>query len=103
MRLQKLAQMALDQDLAVLRAAATARDASLQHLKELAPSAASDLSPLQQAQTLLRYETWADTRRAEINMILARQTAEWLAQRETAKKAFGKTEALRLLQGKIMR
>jgi hypothetical protein len=52
-----------------------------------------DLAPA--AQVALRYQLWADIRRAELNTVLARQTADWLAAREDARHAFGRAEALR--------
>jgi hypothetical protein len=43
------------------------------------------------------YERWAEARRAEINLTLARQTAEWIEARDAARQAFGRADALRRL------
>lgn len=95
-RLSRLAQMVLDKDLARVRAAAQVKDASLAALEAIdAPAAPPDgLSPVAAGLAALRYQRWADTRRAEINTRLARQTAEWLEAREKAALAFGRTQAL---------
>jgi hypothetical protein len=45
----------------------------------------------------LLYERWAEARRAEINLTLARQTAEWIEARDAARQAFGRADALRRL------
>lgn len=58
------------------------------------PQAPTDLGLAASGQVALRYQQWADLRRSELNTVLARQTAEWLAAREEARLAFGKTEAL---------
>jgi hypothetical protein len=45
----------------------------------------------------LRYAGWADARRAEINLRLARQTALWLQAQADARLAFGRADVLRRL------
>lgn len=92
----------LDVKLAALHLAASNRQQSLDLLAELnTPLAPTDLSPVADQQAVLRYQNWADTRRAEINLLLARQTAEMLAARAAASQAFGKDQALQSLQTKI--
>jgi len=49
----------------------------------------------------MRYQLWADQRRAEINLTLARQTATWLEARTEAAQAFGKSQALEGLSRKL--
>ena len=98
--LVRLSGMVLDAELARVRRAAAARDASLAALAALAlaPSRPDDdISPIATAQAGLRYQRWADARRAEINIRLARQTAEWMTRRAEAATAFGRAEALRSL------
>jgi hypothetical protein len=99
-RLQKVSNMLLDQKLAKLQSCAAARNTSLQRLQDLTATTASDLEPLALARSNLRYEMWADARRADLNLVLARQTAEWLEARSRAERAFGRAEVLRQFQKK---
>ncbi|MDZ4096328.1 MAG: hypothetical protein U1D35_15630 [Paracoccaceae bacterium] len=97
-RLGHLAGLILDLRLSELQAIARARQESLDRLAGLAVSPAGDLPPLVAAQTDLRYQQWADQRRAEINPVLARQTAAWFVAQDNARAAFGRNEVLRALQ-----
>lgn len=99
-QLKTLAEMVRDLHLAKLHACANARRASLQHLANLQVPATDATDTISQAQARLRYENWADTRRAEINLVLARQTAQWLEARQTAQTTFGRAEVLRQLHKK---
>ncbi|RUS59758.1 hypothetical protein EGN72_13785 [Pseudorhodobacter sp. E13] len=99
-RLASLSGLILDQKLAVLQSLAAEREASLQRLRDLAQNNPGKYETPQDAQVALRYNRWADARRADINITLARQTAEWLDARAEAKHAFGRAEVLRQLQGK---
>ncbi|WP_102224049.1 hypothetical protein [Acidimangrovimonas sediminis] len=94
--LGRLSQMRLDAELARLRAAARAREASLAALEALkAPDESpGDLSPVAAGLAQLSYRRWAEARRAEINVTLARQTAEWAEARDRAALAFGRTQSL---------
>jgi hypothetical protein len=94
-RLTDIASILLDQRLAKLQACAAERNMSLRQLQGLAPKASEGDDPIAQAMTLMRYETWADTRRREINLSLARQTAAWLEARAEAKGAFGRADVLK--------
>jgi hypothetical protein len=99
-RLHQLADMVLQSDLAKLRAAAQAREATRARLAALAtaqPELGPDLGPAQ-ALAMLRYQTWADLRRAELTQTLARETATWLDQQDAARRSFGKAQALDALQ-----
>lgn len=101
--LERIAGLMLDVRQAELRQAAAARDASLAALAALdRPAAvpAPETSPVATAQAAIRYEVWADRRRAEINLTLARQTARLEDARQAAAQAFGKTEALKALRRK---
>lgn len=94
-RLGALTDLMLDARLVDLRAAAAARDASLDRLADLArPPSAADLPDLAAVDVEMRYQRWADQRRAEVNLILARQTVAWLEARQAATLAFGKSQAL---------
>lgn len=103
-RLGALTRLVLDVQLSRLHSAAAARDASLAHLAALIPQAgAQDLLPVARAQAELAYDRWAEARRAEINQVLARQTAEWLQARADASLAFGRADVLRKLAEKARR
>ena len=93
-----ISQLILDAALADLRRAADARDESLARLCDLATvPCPTDLPLAAVAQADLLYARWADARRAEINLTLARQTADWLGARDAARRAFGRADALRKL------
>jgi len=88
----------LDHKLAALTRAAAARDESKTRLAGLSrPLAETDLPLAAAAQAGLLYEHWAEARRAEINLTLARQTVEWIRARDAARQAFGRADALRRL------
>jgi hypothetical protein len=97
-RLGALAKLILDLRLADVQAAGKARDQSLGHLRALAAAPAQDLDPVAAALTDLRYQQWADLRRGEINLTLARQTATWMEAQGRARHAFGQAEVLQKLQ-----
>lgn len=99
-RLRALTGLILDMRLSDLRAAARAKQESLDRLAALHAPQATDLPPIAAAQADILYQRWAEQRRAEINLILARQTAEVLEARAMARRAFGQTEALRGLAEK---
>lgn len=99
-RLQDLASLMLDHRLAQLKKAADAKsqsEAALAALAAPSPAAEGDLEGMSAALAGLAYQRWADTRRAEINIVLAQQTHVWLEQRAAAQAAFGKADALRRL------
>ena len=101
LRLSRLAQMVLDRDLAQLAAAAKAKAASEANLADLAkPQDTSGLAPVAAHHAELRWQKWADARRIEINIQLARQTADWLNARQSAQTAFARNTALRGIAAK---
>ena len=93
-RLAVLAKIAVDHKLSRLRAAAAAKAVSEARLAGLTVPAAEDLGLVAGAAVALRYERWADARRAEINLTLARQTVAWIDARDDAAFAFGRAEVL---------
>jgi hypothetical protein len=100
--LQGLARLMLDHRLSLLRSAAERREQSRRQIVALdGVEPAADLPPVTAGQVALRYQLWADARRSELNMVLARQTAEWIAAREAASLAFGRAEALRGIAGRL--
>lgn len=100
--LQGLARLVLDHRLSVLRAASDRREASRRQIAELDTDAEPiDLPTVPARQVALRYQLWADVRRSELNTVLARQTAEWMAAQEDARLAFGRAEALRGIAARL--
>ncbi|WP_323005712.1 hypothetical protein [Pseudorhodobacter sp.] len=97
-RLSALSDLILDNKLAKLQACALQRNASLQRLQDLAAKDGDQLGPIALATAALRYEAWADARRSEINLALARQTAAWMEARKSAEIALGRAEVLSRLK-----
>ncbi len=94
----EISQLMLDHKHAALTRAAAAREESKTRLAGLSrPLAETHLPLAAAAQAGLLYERWAEARRAEINLTLARQTAEWIEARDAARQAFGRADALRRL------
>lgn len=103
-RLQDLAALMRDHRLGQLHEAAARRAQSLQQIAALdQPESPTDLPPVAVHRVALQYQAWADQRRAELNLVLARQTADWIIAREAAQKAFGQAEALRGLRNRLDR
>ncbi|MDP4034471.1 MAG: hypothetical protein Q8P60_16775 [Pseudorhodobacter sp.] len=100
-RLGQLSGLILDIRLSQLHAAARARVESQARLAGLDAPQASDLPPIAAAQAGLLYERWAEVRRAEINLLLSRQTAVWLEAQTSARQAFGRSEAVQSVQKKL--
>ena len=103
--LARVSQIMLDMRLAELRAAAAACTATRSTLAEVSlPRAApeNNLAPAALSRAGMLYDRWAEARRAEINLTLARQTAIWLESRDAAAMAFGRDRTLaRLTAGAI--
>lgn len=102
-KLSQISQLLLDSRLATLRIAARACRESEERLAGLSvadaePGALPEIAALRAA---LNYQRWADVRRAEINLVLARQTAAMIEAREAAREAFGRAEAMRVLQQRL--
>ncbi len=96
-RLRQIAGLVLDTRLAEVQAADRARQESLSHLQALrVPQPVNE--DVTSAQVGLRYERWADMRRGQINVTLARQTATWMEAQDRARSAFGRAEVLRKLK-----
>lgn len=93
-RLRHLARMRLDRDLMDLSGLARQRDALQDRLEGLNPAPAPDLDPLTAARIAAQHQIWADGKRAEINLALARSRAEWLAARDLAARSFGRWQVL---------
>lgn len=102
-QLTEIARLMLDQKLDVLRRAAEAKSRSEAALAGLAFHPSTETTGFEGASSVLvglTYQRWADARRAEINLVLARQTHEWLEAQGDAKAAFGKADVLRQIAQK---
>lgn len=100
--LQKVARLMLDLRLLALDQAAKARQASLDHLDELnRPQPAADPNPIVAGEVAVRYQHWADQRRASLNLDLARQTAEWQEARQAASLALGRDAVIARLRERL--
>jgi hypothetical protein len=100
-QLKMVSQVMLDVRLLALDQAARARQESLDHLAALnQPATQTDLNPVVAGEVAMRYENWADHRRAEINLVLARQTVDWAEARQSAALAFGRNAVIGKLQNR---
>ena len=101
-RMAELAQLVLDQRLGRLRGAAAELERSRQQIAALDLSAAAtDLEPVTAEKVALTYDRWADQRRSELNLVIARQTASWIEARSEAQTAFGRVQALQGLATRL--
>jgi hypothetical protein len=94
--LRQISALLLDSRLSTLNAAARAKqesEAQIAGLNQM-PAKPENLSDVALERVSLTYQRWADTRRLELNMLLARQTVTWMEARDAARQAFGKKEAL---------
>ena len=96
LQLKHLADLMLDSQLAQVRAAAAAKATSEARLAALAqPVAAPDgIGEIAASLATLGYQRWADARRAEVNLALARQTVAWIEACDAARLSFGRKQAL---------
>lgn len=103
-RLSDLAQLMLEHRLGRLRNTVDLLDQSRMQLSALdQTSQPADLALIAAARVELDYDRWADTRRAELNLVIARQTAAWLEARGEAQHAYGRVQALKGLAAKRSR
>jgi hypothetical protein len=94
-RLADVAQLMLDHRLGQLRAVYARLDLSRMQLQAInAAAKPADLPLVAGEKVGLVYDRWADTRRAELNLVIARQTAEMIEARNEAGTAFGRLQAL---------
>jgi hypothetical protein len=98
-RLKQIGALLRDTRLMELERAARARQTSLDRLAELErPATSTDLPPVVAGEVAMRYALWADQRRTEINLVLARQTVAWVEARQEAALAFGRDQVLGKLE-----
>lgn len=101
-RLAEVAQVMLDHRLDQLRGTAAELDRSRMQRAALAPAPSpADLDPVMAGKVALAYDRWADHRRAELNLVIARQTAAWMDARGEAQTAFGRVQALQSLATRL--
>lgn len=94
-RLTQLAALTLDHRLGQMRAASLALERSRDQLAAISEAGKpADLPLVAGAKAEWAYRRWADQRRSELNLVIARQTADWLTARDAATTAFGRREAL---------
>ena len=97
-RLARVSQAILDQRLDALRRISADLDRSRAQRRALDASAdPADLPPIAAQQVALTYERWADQRRAELNLVIARQTATLIEARQVAGTALGRVQVLDIL------
>jgi len=101
-RLSEVAQLMLDHRLGALRSAAAELERSRMQLAAInAAAAPADLPPVAAERVALQYERWADVRRSELNLVIARQTVQWMEARGDAQTAFGRLQALQGLADRL--
>lgn len=95
-KLAQLSNLLLDSRLATLHTAVQAKQESETQLAGLMSPAplAEDIPEIAGALATLSYQRWADARRTELNLLLARQTVTWIEARDHAREAFGKKQTL---------
>ena len=97
-KLRHLSRLILDISLMRLDRASLARQRSIDGLAKLnCPDAPTDLNPVVAGEVALRYQLWADQRRSAINLVLARQTADWDDARQDAVRALGRASVVKKL------
>ena len=102
-RLAEVAQVMLDHRLGQLRAAAAELERSRMQLAAINAAAgpSEELGPVISERVAIAYARWADTRRSELNLVTARQTASWIDSRSEAQTAFGRVQALQGLAARL--
>jgi hypothetical protein len=102
--LAALAQLMLDHRLGVLKGTSERLEQSRMQLSAINQATQpSDLDPIMSSKVGLDYERWADARRGELNLVIARQTAAWREARSEAQTAFWRVQALHELADKSVK
>jgi hypothetical protein len=102
-RLAEVAQLMLDHRLGQLRASAAELERSRMQLRSIneAGRPSDALQPMTAEKVGIAYDRWADVRRSELNLVIARQTAGWIEARSEAQNAFGRVQALQGLATRL--
>ena len=99
-----VSQLVLDHRLAALREAASQLERSRAQLAAInAAAAPADLPPVAARLVDVSYQRWADTRRTDLNTVMAQQTVALIDARGEASTAFGRLQALRGLAERLGR
>jgi hypothetical protein len=97
--LRQLSDLMLDQRLLALRGAQAARIETQDRIAALdLPDFADGCALAIAARAALLYQTWADVRRKDLNLTLARQTVAEIEAKDAARTAFSKQRVLASLQ-----
>ena len=97
-RLSALAGMLRDIELGQVATLATARQSSLDRLADLEkPRTTAELDAVQAELAQVRYQAWADQRRAELRLVLERQTRALCQAQDKARLALGRSDVLQRL------
>lgn len=95
-RLATIAALIRDARLEMVKRCAHAQGQTSQRLEDLQKKGpAEDMDPIAMNSVRLNYEAWADARRRDLLITLARQRAELGEAEAAAREAFGRAEALR--------
>jgi hypothetical protein len=101
-RLAKVAQLMLDHQLSQLHNAAADLERSRMQLAAVNQAAQpAGLEPVTAEMVALTYDRWADQRRSELNLVIARKTVDWMEARCDARAAFGRVQALQGLATRL--
>lgn len=94
-KLKEIADLMRERDLAKLSRAQAVRTRTEDLLRALDhTSAPTQPETAVAAQAVEKYGLWTTNRRISLNQELARNTAQWLADREVAQLAFGRSQVL---------
>jgi hypothetical protein len=101
-RLAEVAQLMLDHRLGQLRVASSQLVRSRTQLQSInAAAKPADLPPVAAEKVALVYDRWADVRRADLNLVIARQTVKMMEARSEAETACGRLQALQGLARRL--
>lgn len=100
--LGRLSRLVLDERLSALRRAQRARQVTLDRISALnCPPVTMDVSLMAAQRADVNYQIWADQRRMQLNMTLARQTVTSLQAVDAARQAFAKNSMLVRLRAQL--
>jgi hypothetical protein len=101
-RLAEVAQLMLDHRLGQLHGAAAELERSRMQRNAINEAGRpADLEMLTAGKVALTYDRWAEQRRSELNLVIARQTVDWMEARSEAQSAFGRAQALQGLTTRL--
>lgn len=102
--MRHLTALILEAEQTRLRKLASDRDLTLAQLARMESlPEATGLDPLADARADLAYQRWAEVRRRDLMIVLARQTAEWREAQESLRRAFGRDLAMGRVAAAILK